>query len=1451
MAEQVLKFTKMGAAAPGAWTLAHPSGEVAGKITVYTRGTYTRADITSGYGGRGGVAQAAGLQVGDDIEFTLDLAARRITVAILSRGNEIQPRLKHPEAIARQAQRVAERVAKEAEKQHRRQERELQRAEKQQQRAEKKRGQSGGKRKRRPAEDGAGPAEAEAGEAQEQVAAAGQGEGNHGAARDSAGAAPSHGRQQEQPEEEQQGEGAEQEQEQAGQEQEQEQEEEQEEGQEEQAGQERQQAEEQQQEQQHDEHPLSASEPAAKRRKRGRPPGKRAAAAAGAGQAVAAAAAAPKRHRAAAPAAAVVNSGDLVGQEVIALDKVSQRWCVGRVDMQAPDGALIVSVPAGSEECRRMSADDVVAALRRPGCLLGATEFSAGVFSGQVTQHDHLGRRWAYLVVYEDNDKEHLTEAEVLEVMHAPPPRSRVQQTGVVAVAAGSITPDLVASALEVATRAQRGRPGPGRPAGGLLQPTLTSGGRGGKARRLAQCGGGAEAPQENLAASWQAPDVEPAGEGMFAACGAGHARGVAAYDDCALRHCPADKDRCWRPEGATPERRTLCVPGWIGVRVEGDEHWTPEYEGRFVPVLWDSILANKQALPPCAACATPEDAARLYDKARAILFVRFSLFRGCGAIAVAYFGPELADTNYPVTAELLEELGPRTPGASRSTVTCALRLLVLEQSLPFEAVQEAALLPSARGALLKRFLAGCDSCEAIGSHKDHLYADMASCTICALNLKGSARGKNYHHSQTTLMALLQVAESCLLSQGALSALHGGEGEEAAEAAAQDEQGEMDRTVADSQARLGAGAGASEPEASAAAAARPRHQPRQPPRRPAAGAAALPARRAGGGAGGSALAGLAAPRRVEGLAAREPLPEGLRVVVIGGGVAGLKAAGELQRSGAEVTVVEARDRRARAPTPCCCAWLRLLALPPAAVAWGLHKLGGRIRTHVLEHEGIRRPVDLGATFVCGERRHTALRSLSRRSLVRLQPVARPLDQHTLSLRQFEGAGTSTEAPTNPMFRFTVGTLGLTLREGKDATVLLAAEEKYAHVHAVLLERGTEAGLRPIKAADRRSIADVVEEALAEMEITPDERDIVEAFCADLYVTTQDQLDLGGSVAEGYDGDHELVVGGFKQVVDALARGVAEDRAEPEMSLKDVRLGHEVTRVQLLEGGAGALVHLRDREPLRCHAVVCTLPLGVLQAGRVAFEPALPEYKAQVMERLGMGTENRVAMLFPKRFWPETPHFLRPVTGRYTYANMHALGLENVLCAWAVDAVEAMSREEAMGDVEAHLRKLFPDSYEPPLAYEVTYWKSDPYSCGAYSFVKLGGSKSCFERLSYPVTGVPALDRAVERDRGRARPVHWETRLYFAGEATHRGDAYTVHGAYESGTREARRICKWWRDFHGRVRQAEREAAAAAPSGGGAAQDSQGEAGGRVARAASVAARSRLAQAQDGQGCAAT
>jgi hypothetical protein len=47
------------------------------------------------------------------------------------------------------------------------------------------------------------------------------------------------------------------------------------------------------------------------------------------------------------------------------------------------------------------------------------------------------------------------------------------------------------------------------------------------------------------------------------------------------------------------------------------------------------------------------------------------------------------------------------------------------------------------------------------------------------------------------------------------------------------------------------------------------------------------------------------------------------------------------------------------------------------------------------------------------------------------------------------------------------------------------------------------------------------------------------------------------------------------------------------------------------------------------AVVVTLPLGVLKAGMVRFDPPLPPRKQSAIDRLGFGALNKVLLLFPQ------------------------------------------------------------------------------------------------------------------------------------------------------------------------------------------------------------------------------
>jgi hypothetical protein len=349
-----------------------------------------------------------------------------------------------------------------------------------------------------------------------------------------------------------------------------------------------------------------------------------------------------------------------------------------------------------------------------------------------------------------------------------------------------------------------------------------------------------------------------------------------------------------------------------------------------------------------------------------------------------------------------------------------------------------------------------------------------------------------------------------------------------------------------------------------------------------------------------------------------------------------------------------------------------------------------------------------------------------------------------------------------------------------------------------------------------SVAEAVEAALGAMALTPGEGAVVRACAADLFGAPTRALSLRGSLSNGYDGGHELVVGGYSQLTRALAEG-----------LRGVRTGAVVERVELLAGGAGVEVRVAGGgAPVRAHAAVVTLPLGVLQAGAVAFAPPLPPFKLAALQGLAMGTENRVALLFDQPFWPLQPQVLRPCAGRYTYLNLHAMGVPNVLCAWvrpeAAADVERWGEAAAVADVCACLKQLFPNTFRAPLDAAVTRWGSDPFARGAYSHVPVGGDARAYAALAHPLTGDAAFDGRQAEAGVEGRLLRRDTRLFFAGEATSEGDAYTVHGAYESGRREAARVARWWREHRREVR---RLAKAQGVALGGGDTGGEGEEGG--------------------------
>jgi len=243
-------------------------------------------------------------------------------------------------------------------------------------------------------------------------------------------------------------------------------------------------------------------------------------------------------------------------------------------------------------------------------------------------------------------------------------------------------------------------------------------------------------------------------------------------------------------------------------------------------------------------------------------------------------------------------------------------------------------------------------------------------------------------------------------------------------------------------------------------------------------------------------------------------------------------------------------------------------------------------------------------------------------------------------------------------------------------------------------------------------------------------------------------------AEAFGGGDALFPGGYDQVVQHAARGL------------NIQLQARVKRIEATAQGVRLVFD--NAAEVTADAVVCTLPLGVLQSGDVVFSPALDDARAEAMDSLGMGLLNKCWLRFdapppvpaadwilnlgpPADLWPE---WVNPQDG----ATLLAFN-----AGPRAEEIEALDDAATLALATEALRGMFGSAFPKPVAGKVTRWRSDPLARGSYSFHAVG-------------TGADT--------RAALAGVDWDGRITFAGEATSQDHPSTVHGAWLSGLRAA-------------------------------------------------------------------
>jgi len=298
--------------------------------------------------------------------------------------------------------------------------------------------------------------------------------------------------------------------------------------------------------------------------------------------------------------------------------------------------------------------------------------------------------------------------------------------------------------------------------------------------------------------------------------------------------------------------------------------------------------------------------------------------------------------------------------------------------------------------------------------------------------------------------------------------------------------------------------------------------------------------------------------------------------------------------------------------------------------------------------------------------------------------------------------------------------------------------------------------------------------------------------------SNDWMETSGSGRNMYrecDGD-PLVTWkrGYSSAFDILMRNLPKQKNGLDLPLSGrILLGKIVNQINWdskKENGDQQFVRVscEDGSIYECDFVIVTCSLGFLKHNaEQLFLPRLPLSKRNAIEALGFGTVDKMYLEFENPWWNSTwagVSFLRHeqslsdewsenLLGFYTVRNH-----PNLLVAWitgaAAQAAEALPEDQVLQICSQRLKRHVDSQfvYSEPIAVIRSLWYLNRFTRGSYSYRSMQSQKAdawaC--DLAEPVSDSSGL-----------------LRLFFAGEATHDHFYSTVHGAVETGYREADRI----------------------------------------------------------------
>lgn len=248
--------------------------------------------------------------------------------------------------------------------------------------------------------------------------------------------------------------------------------------------------------------------------------------------------------------------------------------------------------------------------------------------------------------------------------------------------------------------------------------------------------------------------------------------------------------------------------------------------------------------------------------------------------------------------------------------------------------------------------------------------------------------------------------------------------------------------------------------------------------------------------------------------------------------------------------------------------------------------------------------------------------------------------------------------------------------------------------------------------------------------------------------------------EEYGGAEVIATNGYDNIPNFLAKGL------------DVKLNQKVSKLDY--SSEKVKIH-HSSGVLQADFVLVTVPLGVLKAQVIDFEPALPIFKQIAIQKVGMSCVNKFFLIWETAFWDDVQYitYTPEIPDKFNYfVNIKKFSpIHNALMTFAyadyARKTESMTDDQVIAEIMVHLRDIYGKNIPNPTKMLRTKWQSNENAFGAYSFTAVATEMQHFDDLAAELNN----------------------KLFFAGEHTEKDYFSTAHGAYLSGVREAERIIK--------------------------------------------------------------